>query len=79
MPLIAPKHSFTGHAWWETYLNGLPPAPGALGPTDRDYLLPKPLPGMAGFAPEPCPTHTARKLLQSILSGAGVDTQTAER
>eukprot|EP00974_Lingulodinium_polyedra_P025896 2501036-Lingulodinium_polyedra.AAC.1 len=34
---------------------------------------------MAGFAPEPCPTHTARKVLQSILSGAGVDTQTAER
>eukprot|EP00974_Lingulodinium_polyedra_P008427 803536-Lingulodinium_polyedra.AAC.1 len=79
MPLVAPTRSFTGAPRWDAYIGGLPPAKGAFGPGDRDYLLPKPLPGMAGFAPEPCPTHTARKLLQALLARANLDPQTVEK
>ena len=71
MPLIAPKHSFSGVAWWlvlERHVLSMQLDPRM---QDMDYLLPTPTKYHAGLLPRACSNSQALRWLRLLLSTHG--------
>jgi hypothetical protein len=67
MPLIAPKHSFSGVSWWiplERHMQELIKHPAF---ADCDYLLPTPTPDRSGLLPRPCSNNQALRWLRQLM------------
>jgi hypothetical protein len=68
MPLIAPKHSFSGQAWWTTLTTTQTNFQKHESFQDMDYLLPTPTRDRQGFIPRPCSNAQALRWLRLILA-----------
>ena len=79
MPLIAPKHSFSGIAWWlvlERHISGMLADPNM---RHIDYLLPTPTKDRSGLLPRACSNAQALRWLRLLLSTHGSTFDTTAR
>ena len=79
LPICAPKRSFTGHRWWETFVVRYARLRGLPGFMDRDYLLPSLSRGRKAFLPVPMPRSQAQRLLSEFFIQGGVPQEVAAK
>ena len=71
MPLICPKVSFTGPAWWLTFVEGLKHLKTLL--PDRDFIFPAPSKDRHGVRDEPLRNAKALDWYRTLLREAGLE------
>ena len=72
MPLICPKYSFTGHAWWQPLLTWWARLSKHPSFEESDYLIPTISKDGMGFIARPGHSHRTLRWLKDALGRRGV-------